>query len=178
MATCNQSLGQLSSQGKTSPAQGPACLQQQLCLHNPARSQNHRIVAVGRDLCGSPSPTPCRSRVTHSRLHRTSSRRVWNISREGDSTTSLGSLFRPPSPSEGRSSSSCSAGASSASVCSHCPLSCHWAPLKESGPILLTPTLKKFVGIYKMLRQSSKRPRAHGRPTQAALQNTAGSSTS
>ena len=55
-------------------------------------SQNHRIVGVGRDLCGSSSPTPCPSRVTYSRLHRTGSRRGLNISREGDSTTSLGSL--------------------------------------------------------------------------------------
>jgi len=38
--------------------------------------------------------TPCRSRVTYSRLHRTLSRQVLNISREGDSTTSLGSLFQ------------------------------------------------------------------------------------
>ena len=38
---------------------------------------------------------------------------------------------RAPSPSEGRSSSSCSAGASSASVCARCPLSCHWAPLER-----------------------------------------------
>ena len=36
----------------------------------------------------------CRSRLTYSRLHRTLSRRVLNISREGDSTTSLGSLFQ------------------------------------------------------------------------------------
>ena len=36
----------------------------------------------------------CRSRVTYSRLHRTLSRRVLNISREGDSTTPLGSLFQ------------------------------------------------------------------------------------
>jgi len=28
------------------------------------RPQNHRMVGVGRDLCGSSSPTPCRSRVT------------------------------------------------------------------------------------------------------------------
>jgi len=35
---------------------------------------------------------------------------------------------RAPAPSEGRSSSSCSAGASSASVCARCPLSCRWAP--------------------------------------------------
>ena len=26
--------------------------------HTPTESQNHRIVEVGRDLCGSPSPTP------------------------------------------------------------------------------------------------------------------------
>ena len=55
-------------------------------------SQNHRMFGVGRALCGSSSPTPCRSKVTQSRLHSTTSRRVWNISREGDSTTSLGSL--------------------------------------------------------------------------------------
>ena len=36
----------------------------------------------------------CRSRVTYSRLHRTLSRWVLNISREGDSTTSLGRLFQ------------------------------------------------------------------------------------
>jgi len=36
----------------------------------------------------------CRSRVTYSRLHRTLSRWVLNISRDGDSTTSLGSLFQ------------------------------------------------------------------------------------
>ena len=54
----------------------------------------HRMFRVGRDLCGSPSPTPCRSRVTQSRPHRTTSRQVWNISREGDSTASLGSLFQ------------------------------------------------------------------------------------
>jgi len=34
-------------------------------------TEYHRIVGVGRDLCGSSSPTPCRSRVTYSRLHRT-----------------------------------------------------------------------------------------------------------
>ena len=50
------------------------------------------MAGVGRDLCGSPSPTPCPSRVTHSRLQRTLSRQVLNISREGDSTASLGSL--------------------------------------------------------------------------------------
>jgi len=36
----------------------------------------------------------CRSRVTYSRLHRTASRRVLKISRAGESTTPLGSLFQ------------------------------------------------------------------------------------
>jgi len=36
----------------------------------------------------------CRSRVTYSRLHRTLSRQVLNISRERESTASLGSLFQ------------------------------------------------------------------------------------
>jgi len=51
--------------------------------------RNHSMVGVGRDLCGSPTPTPCRSRVTYSRLHRTLSRWVLNISREGDSTIEI-----------------------------------------------------------------------------------------
>jgi len=43
---------------------------------------------------GHLTQTPCPSRVTWSRLHRTLSRQVFNISREGDSTTSLGNLFQ------------------------------------------------------------------------------------
>jgi len=37
---------------------------------------------------------PWQSRVTQSRLHRTLSRRVLNISREGESTANLDSLFQ------------------------------------------------------------------------------------
>jgi len=61
-------------------------------------SQNHRMVGVGRDLCGSPSPTPCRSRVTQSRLHSTASRQVLNNSNILKSNTSgrnLGSTVYP-----------------------------------------------------------------------------------
>ena len=58
---------------------------------------------------GHPVQLPCRSRVTYSRLHRTLSRWVLSISREGDSTTSWDSLcqcylsirsglFSPPLP--------------------------------------------------------------------------------
>ena len=77
---------------------------------------------------------PCQSRDSYSRLHRTASRRVLNISREGDSTTSLGTLFQCSGTLRGRNSSSCSDGTSYASVCAHCPLSCHWALLKRAWP--------------------------------------------
>jgi len=65
---------------------------------NSSRDGDHRIPAWwGRQgPLWSPSPTPCPSRVTHSRGHSTAARRGWNISREGDSPASLGS---PPSPS-------------------------------------------------------------------------------
>ena len=65
------------------------CLQRSVSLAGGCASllccwfQTHSMVGVGRDLCGSPSPAPCRSRVTQSRLHSTASRRGWNISREG-----------------------------------------------------------------------------------------------
>jgi len=60
-----------------------------------ALSQNPSMVGVGRDLCGSSSPTPYPSRVTQSRLHRTLSRWVWNISREGQSNQSVNAQAAP-----------------------------------------------------------------------------------
>lgn len=53
--------------------------------------ENHRIVGVGRDLWRSSSPTFHKA-VPLRKLHGLVSRRVLNISWEGDFTTSLGSL--------------------------------------------------------------------------------------
>jgi len=52
------------------------------------------MVGVGRDLWTYLVQPPCQSKVTYSRLHRTSSRQFLNTSRDGDSTTPLGSPFQ------------------------------------------------------------------------------------
>jgi len=78
------------------------------CLQGPGvvqyscpqtESQNPRIPESqhGRGWKGPlwvTQPNALPKRVTQSRLHSTASRRGWNISREGDSTTSLVSLFQ------------------------------------------------------------------------------------
>ena len=53
------------------------------------------MAEVGRDLWRSSGPTlPAQSRVNHSWLLRTVSSQLFNISKEGDPTTSLGNLLQ------------------------------------------------------------------------------------
>ena len=85
------------------------------------------MVGVGRDLCRSSSPTllPKQGHLEQAAqdLVQVRLRRLHNLPEQPISSA--------PSPSEGRSSSSCSDGTSCASICAHCPLSCRWAPLKR-----------------------------------------------
>jgi len=59
-------------------------------------SHNHRMFGVGRDLCGSSSPTPLpkQGHPEQAAQDPRTSRQVLNISREGDSTAPLGNRFQ------------------------------------------------------------------------------------
>ena len=66
-----------------------------VCFCSQKESQSHRITecsGLEGTSVSHPVQPSCRSRVTYSRQHRTLSRWILNISGEGDSTTSLGSL--------------------------------------------------------------------------------------
>ena len=91
-------------------------------------SQNHSMFGVGRDLCGSSSPT---LPPKQGHLQQAAQDILWISPEKENPQPPWAACSRVPSPSEGRSSSSCSDGTSYASVCTHCPLSCRWAPLKR-----------------------------------------------
>jgi len=114
-----------------SSQQPPMYAERLLPPHRITESQSHSIVEMGRDLSLN---SLCQIRVIYSRLTRTSS--SWGlISLEKETPQPLWAAWaRALSPSEGRSSSSCSGGTSQASVCAHCPLSCCWALLKRVWP--------------------------------------------
>ena len=97
--------------------------------------QNHRMVGVGRDLCGSSSPTllpkqghlqQAAQDLVQAGLLYLQRRRLHNL------------LWQPVPvlhhPQREEVLAQCLDGTSCASVCAHCPLSCHWAPLKRAWP--------------------------------------------
>ena len=112
-------------------------------------SQNHKMVGVGGDLCGSSSPTPLpkQGQVQQAAQDHVQAGFEY-LHRRRLPQPLWAACPRAPSPSEGRSSSSCSGGTSYASVCAHCPLSFHWAPLKRVWPHPPAPTFQIFVSIY------------------------------
>lgn len=94
----------------------------------PFQSQHHTIVEVGgtfRDHLVSFLARPPKAG-----LPRTIWRWLWNISKEGDCTTSMGNLcpqcLVTPALLMFRKHPRVSA-------CAHCLCSCHWAPLKRVG---------------------------------------------
>ena len=104
-----------------------------ICKEN--RPQNHRIVGAGRDLCGSSSPTPLPKQRHLQQAVEDLVQAGLELSPEKETPQPpWATCSSAPSPSEGRSSSSCSDGTSCASVCAHCPLSCRWALLKRAWP--------------------------------------------
>jgi len=116
-----------------------------LCNTGITELQSHRMVGVRRDSGDHLVQPPCRSRVTYSRLHRTVSRWVLSISREGDSTTSLGSLFQCSVTLRGKKFFLMFTRNFLFVPVAPCPATGHhW---KESGPILLTPIPKIFISI-------------------------------
>lgn len=81
--------------------------------------------------------------VPCSRLHRRASRGIFNISREGDPTAPLGSLFQCSATLKVRSSFLCSDG----TLCSssaHCSLSCHWSPPNRASTFLISHSLNIY----------------------------------
>lgn len=111
-----------------SPSQPWVQQQRLLCLHSKSLLLFHRITgrlklegASGGHLA-RPS---CSGRDTLSRLSRTTSRLLLNISKERNSTTSLGSLFWKKK----KNASWCSDRTSCVPLCSYCLLSWHWVTI-------------------------------------------------
>ena len=117
------------------------------------QSQNHRMVGVGRDLCGSSSPTPAKAGTPTTGCTGPCPGGFWISPEKETPQPPWAACSRAPSPSKWRSSSSCSDRTSYASVCAHCPLSSHWAPLKRVWPHPLKPSLKILISISKVPSQ-------------------------
>ena len=119
-------------------------------------SQNHRMLGVGRDLCESSSPTPVPKQghleqiaqdLVQAGLEYLQRRRIHNLS--GQPVP----VLRHPQREEVPPHVQTELPVPQFVPIAPCPVTGHhW---KELGPILLTPTLQTFVGIYKVPSQPS-----------------------
>jgi len=99
--------------------------------------QYHRAVGVGGGLWRSSSSTALLKQVPYSIWNRKASRWVLNISRERDSTASLGSLFQCPVTLTVKKFFLCLYGTSCVPVFACCPLFHHCTSLKRVCPYRL-----------------------------------------
>ena len=112
---------------------------------------DHRMLGVGRDLCGSSSPTPLPNQtaqdLVQAGLEYLQRRRLHNLPRQPVP------VLRHPQREEVLPHVQMELPMLQFVPIAPCPIAGHhW---QESGPILLTPTLKIFIGIYKVPSQSS-----------------------
>jgi len=95
-------------------------------------SQDHKVVEIGRDIWRSSGPIPCSSRVSCSRFLRSLTSQILSISKDGDSTTSLGNPFQYSVTLTVTKVFSCVQVAFPCFlICAHCGLSCHWTALRR-----------------------------------------------
>jgi len=117
--------------------------------HHVTESQNHRMFRVGRDLCGSPSPTllpkhghlqQATEDLVQSGLEYLQRRRLHHLPGQP------GPGLRHPQREEILPHVQTELPLLQFVPIAPCPVSGHYS--KELGPILLTPTLQVFVSIY------------------------------
>ena len=116
--------------------------------HRITESQNHRMVGVGKALCGSSSPTPLPKQghlqqaaqdLVQARLKYLQRRRIHNL--PGQPVP----VLRHPQREEVLPHVQMELPVLPFVPIVPCPVGHHW---KELGPILLTPTLQIFISIY------------------------------
>ena len=106
------------------------------------KSQNHKIVGVGRDPWRSSSPVFLLKQIAWIMWHRKASRQVLNIFREGESTASPDSLLQCSVTLRWNKFFLMFSWSFLSVPVAFCPVTGHCQ--NELGPIHLTPTLQMF----------------------------------